>query len=280
MLVAVDQVEVETNPKTRESRLFDSTGAYVRRNAPGDPAHLRPLRAAARLRHRRRRRRPARPRRLDAVPDRLDLQRRQHRPHPVADPRRRPLHRRASSSSPSASSATCLPGQRVMTQRVFERVRRVELALGVEPSHYEPGASPRPGRAGPSRRRRSRGSAPEPPQLAERHRHRPARRRPAKRTAERHRRVDYGKTASFLVDRRRADRRHHLHLLPDRLARALEARLRADHGALVGRLHHRSRPSTARSNSCSPATSPSTSPAASRSASRCGSPPRSSSAWR
>jgi len=26
-----------------------------------------------------------------------------------------------------------------MTQRVFERVRRVELALNVEPSHYEPG---------------------------------------------------------------------------------------------------------------------------------------------
>ena len=33
MLVAVDQVEIETNPQTRESRLFDSTGAYVRRNA-------------------------------------------------------------------------------------------------------------------------------------------------------------------------------------------------------------------------------------------------------
>ncbi len=33
-----------------------------------------------------------------------------------------------------------LAGQRVMTQRVFERVRRVELALGVEPSHYERGA--------------------------------------------------------------------------------------------------------------------------------------------
>ena len=30
-----------------------------------------------------------------------------------------------------------LAGQRVMTQRVFERVRRVELKLGVEPSHYE-----------------------------------------------------------------------------------------------------------------------------------------------
>jgi hypothetical protein len=27
----------------------------------------------------------------------------------------------------------------VMTQRVFERVRRVELALGVPPSHYEKG---------------------------------------------------------------------------------------------------------------------------------------------
>src|SRR5260221_571306 len=33
-----------------------------------------------------------------------------------------------------------LAGQRVMTQRVFERVRRVELSLGVEPSHYERGA--------------------------------------------------------------------------------------------------------------------------------------------
>ena len=34
-----------------------------------------------------------------------------------------------------------LAGQRVMTQRVFERVRRVELALGVPPSHYEKGAT-------------------------------------------------------------------------------------------------------------------------------------------
>jgi glycosyltransferase involved in cell wall biosynthesis len=32
-----------------------------------------------------------------------------------------------------------LAGHRVMTQRVFERVRRVELALGVEPSHHERG---------------------------------------------------------------------------------------------------------------------------------------------
>ncbi len=33
-----------------------------------------------------------------------------------------------------------LAAQRVMTQRTFERVRRIELQLGVEPSHYEPGA--------------------------------------------------------------------------------------------------------------------------------------------
>jgi hypothetical protein len=30
-----------------------------------------------------------------------------------------------------------LAGQRAMTQRVFERIRRVELALEVPPSHYE-----------------------------------------------------------------------------------------------------------------------------------------------
>src|SRR5215204_3523775 len=33
MLVAVDHVPVRTNPKTRESRLFPSTAAYVRRNS-------------------------------------------------------------------------------------------------------------------------------------------------------------------------------------------------------------------------------------------------------
>jgi glycosyltransferase involved in cell wall biosynthesis len=33
-----------------------------------------------------------------------------------------------------------LYAQRVLTQRTLERVRRIELRLGVEPSHYEPGA--------------------------------------------------------------------------------------------------------------------------------------------
>jgi hypothetical protein len=38
-----------------------------------------------------------------------------------------------------------LSGQRITLQRIFERVRRVELELGVPPSHYEPG-SPESGR--------------------------------------------------------------------------------------------------------------------------------------
>jgi hypothetical protein len=33
-----------------------------------------------------------------------------------------------------------LYGQRIMAQRTFERVRRIELELGIAPSHYEPGA--------------------------------------------------------------------------------------------------------------------------------------------
>jgi hypothetical protein len=32
-----------------------------------------------------------------------------------------------------------LAGSRVLQQRILERVRRVELHLGVAPSHYEPG---------------------------------------------------------------------------------------------------------------------------------------------
>jgi len=36
-----------------------------------------------------------------------------------------------------------LAGNRVLNQRILERVRRMELRLGIEPSHYEPGA---PGR--------------------------------------------------------------------------------------------------------------------------------------
>jgi hypothetical protein len=43
-----------------------------------------------------------------------------------------------------------LDAQRTLSQRTFERVRRIELQLGVEPSHYEAGRTPDqepPGRA-------------------------------------------------------------------------------------------------------------------------------------
>jgi hypothetical protein len=33
-----------------------------------------------------------------------------------------------------------LAAQRTLSQRTFERVRRIELQLEIEPSHYEPGA--------------------------------------------------------------------------------------------------------------------------------------------
>ena len=33
-----------------------------------------------------------------------------------------------------------LSSQRITLQRIFERIRRVELELGVPPSHYEPGS--------------------------------------------------------------------------------------------------------------------------------------------
>ncbi|HKH78917.1 MAG TPA: glycosyltransferase family 2 protein, partial [Solirubrobacteraceae bacterium] len=35
-----------------------------------------------------------------------------------------------------------LAAQRVMVQRTFERVRRIELQLGVPPSHYEANTTP------------------------------------------------------------------------------------------------------------------------------------------
>ena len=48
-----------------------------------------------------------------------------------------------------------LYGQRIMSQRIFERVRRIELQLDVPPSHYEPGArdTGQPATTGARRRR-------------------------------------------------------------------------------------------------------------------------------
>jgi glycosyltransferase involved in cell wall biosynthesis len=138
MLVAVDQVEIGTNPQTRESRLFASTGSYVRRNGLAILriyARYEPLRVfvtasavvavlaiAAWL-----------PFLLDWI---LNGDSTGHIQSLILGA---VLFIAAVQLFALGVIGDLLAGQRVMSQRTFERVRRVELALGVEPSHYEPG---------------------------------------------------------------------------------------------------------------------------------------------
>jgi len=142
MLIAVDQAAIGTNPQTRESRLFDSTGAYVRRNA------LSILRIYARYE----------PLRVFAtvglivallalaawMPFLLDwILNGDTTGHIQSLILGAVLFIAAVQLLALGVIGDLLAGQRVMTQRVFERVRRVELSLGVEPSHYERGAPDR-----------------------------------------------------------------------------------------------------------------------------------------
>jgi glycosyltransferase involved in cell wall biosynthesis len=138
MLVAVDQVPVDTNPQTRESRLFASTGDYVRRNG------LAILRIYTRYE----------PLRVFAgagllvtllafaawMPFLLDwLLNGDSSGHIQSLILGGVLFIAALQLFALGLIGDLLAGQRVMTQRVFERVRRVELALKVAPSHYERG---------------------------------------------------------------------------------------------------------------------------------------------
>jgi glycosyltransferase involved in cell wall biosynthesis len=138
MLIAVDQVTIATNPQTRESRLADSTGSYVRRNGPAILrvyARYEPLRAfmtagavvlALAL--------------VAWLPFILDwVFNGDSSGHIQSLLLGAVLFIVAVQLFALGVIGDLLAGQRVMTQRVFERVRRVELALGVEPSHYEPG---------------------------------------------------------------------------------------------------------------------------------------------
>jgi glycosyltransferase involved in cell wall biosynthesis len=138
MLVAVDQVPIETNPQTRESRLFPSTGAYVRRNAlsilrvytryeplkvfSGAGALVALLALAAWM-----------PFLLDWI---VNGDSSGHIQSLILGA---VLFIAAIQLFALGVIGDLLAGQRVMTQRVFERVRQVELAMGVEPSHYERG---------------------------------------------------------------------------------------------------------------------------------------------
>jgi len=138
MLVAVDEVPVGTNPQTRESRLFGSTGGYVRRNG------LAILRIYARYE----------PLRVFSgagavvlllalaawMPFLIDwIFNGDSSGHIQSLILGAVLFIAAIQLFALGVIGDLLAGQRVMTQRVFERVRRVELAVGVEPSHYERG---------------------------------------------------------------------------------------------------------------------------------------------
>jgi glycosyltransferase involved in cell wall biosynthesis len=138
MLVAVDHVPIRTNPKTRESRLFPSTAAYVRRNGVSIfriYALYEPLRlfmaAAA----------------ITALVGLgiwarflwffIDGRGGGHIQSLILGST---LFIVAVQFVALGVLGDVLAGSRVLQQRILERVRRVELHLGVEPSHYEPGA--------------------------------------------------------------------------------------------------------------------------------------------
>jgi glycosyltransferase involved in cell wall biosynthesis len=141
MLVAVDHVPIRTNPKTRESRLFPSTASYVRRNmvsifriyALYEP--LRVFLAAAAF---------------FALIGAVIWARFLYFFFFADDPGEHiqslilgaTLFIVAVQLAALGVVGDILAGSRLLQQRMLERVRRVELHLGVEPSHYEPGAAP------------------------------------------------------------------------------------------------------------------------------------------
>jgi glycosyltransferase involved in cell wall biosynthesis len=137
LLVAVDHVTVRTNPKTRESRLFPSTGAYVRRNAVSIfriYAQYEPLRVFWSLAL------------LMALVSIAVWGRfavayieGNGKGHVQSLILGAVLFIAAVVLWALGVIGDLLAAQRVMTQKTFERVRRIELELGVAPSHYEPG---------------------------------------------------------------------------------------------------------------------------------------------
>jgi glycosyltransferase involved in cell wall biosynthesis len=139
-LVAIDHVPIRTNPKTRESRLFPSMGAYVRRNAVSIfriYAQYEPLRVfwslsaligvaalAVWIRF------------VVAFADGSG------KGHVQSLILGAVLFIAAVVLWALGVIGDLLAAQRVMTQKTFERVRRIELELEVAPSHYEPGLQP------------------------------------------------------------------------------------------------------------------------------------------
>ncbi len=139
MLVAVDHVPIRTNPKTRESRLFPSMWAYVRRNMVSIfrvYSQYEPLRVFWTLAA------------LVGVAALVVWLRFAYAyviqgegaGHVQSLILGAVLFNTAALLFALGIIGDQLHGQRVLSQRTLERVRRVELQLGVAPSHYEPGA--------------------------------------------------------------------------------------------------------------------------------------------
>jgi len=138
LLVAVEDVPVRTNPKTRESRLFPSTWSYVRRNSVSIfriYAQYEPMRvfftAAVVLGV------------AALIPFTLffiNWVEGDGAGHVQSLIFGTVLFNAAVVMGALAVIGDLMHAQRIMSQRIFERVRRVELELGVPPSHYEPGA--------------------------------------------------------------------------------------------------------------------------------------------
>jgi glycosyltransferase involved in cell wall biosynthesis len=151
LLVAVDHVPVRTNPKTRESRLFPSTSAYVRRNALSIfriYSQYQPLKVfwggalvmglaafAVFIRF------------LVFFVESPHSAARGHIQSLIAGA---VLFIGAMLLGSLGVIGDLLDAQRTISQRTFERVRRIELQLGVQPSHYEPGSAPQGAHGGPA----------------------------------------------------------------------------------------------------------------------------------
>jgi glycosyltransferase involved in cell wall biosynthesis len=140
MLVAVDHVPIRTNAKTRESRLFPSMWSYVRRNGVSifriyalyEPLRLFMIAAA-----------------VTALVAAVIWGRFLWLfIHGEGEGNVQSLILGSTLFIVAVQFAALgvigdiLAGSRVLQQRILERVRRVELHLGVEPSHYEPGERP------------------------------------------------------------------------------------------------------------------------------------------
>jgi glycosyltransferase involved in cell wall biosynthesis len=137
LLVAVDHVPIRTNEQTRESRLFPSMGAYVRRNGIsifriyaqyeplkvfwGGAVVIGLLAAAVWIRFA------------------VAFVGGEGAGHVQSLILGAVLFIAAMLLGALGVIGDLLAAQRTLSQRTFERVRRIELALGIPPSHYEPG---------------------------------------------------------------------------------------------------------------------------------------------